>query len=876
MTWDSSGREARRQRSSITVKIIALSRGRCDVQLPDGRIMKAIHFAQGFTWPIGSWVVIERVETDWQVIGNGPSSSAVIVLDNETVEIFPRLADWLYARGGADIGRWAISGLPDPNAPPVTLWTGTSVVDAVPLGVLSLAEGNKIITAQILRNNLDTLWEKLRLHVVGDDAEELDVNLTADPTPIFGFLYLWSNIDGSFVIAHLAPTLQIYRRRGALFQALNLTGLSRLDFDRMNVIGGTITSGAYTRQVPSCTGTTLYLSPTATFGTGYPANGGYIEGWASDVAATSIARTWQTTPEEILQLVQPAVQSWSGQVAQAGGSTIALASGREALWVANPSEFNLGLSAGFIAPPSNASVVALSNSIYSRLLKGVVAAIDPATGSITGRHIIAVTPIAPVLDNGLIQPMENTLQATMPVDSGPGIPNYLYTWGGRHAHEDTSVRFHDPIQVGDCRFANFPFVDPNTDTPFSGPNFEIFGGAGIGVRFLPMSVANNALPVAVGPNFRTTGVFVGWPGDSALSNGAISCNGDSAYVAYLRPKAYLYPDALESQTINNGIRLETINAIAPPGYFYGSTIKFLPEVAFFQERFLAKLTITGSAIALAWTTDLTQLVTAAWWRRSDEIAPPFGWPGNEFVGGNSSSPVPLGDQIYQISAVGRAVFATIDYHPLGAKFQPETKLAVLDDSTGAFLYNVGILPSTATLPSDINGPGVPTEFTENYTIAPDTFDDHVLTHNVYSILFVYIDGIPGVNGVDYDYVAPNRIQITAGPSGAEVEVVYEYLETGPVLHYAGERRYAVTSHELRTGKNGAIEWAIIFATYVDRTNESALSRTIVVETNPTLPTPVGSTIYAVLSPTSPGSVAISNGHMLRIEYLSGEWVIRQV
>lgn len=78
------GKFALRQHSSRSGKITRLYKGRCDVTMPDGRVFKGVHFAQGFTWPLGAWVTIERVEKDWQVIGNGPAPARVI-----TDEVIP-------------------------------------------------------------------------------------------------------------------------------------------------------------------------------------------------------------------------------------------------------------------------------------------------------------------------------------------------------------------------------------------------------------------------------------------------------------------------------------------------------------------------------------------------------------------------------------------------------------------------------------------------------------------------------------------------------------------------------------------------------------------------------------------------------------------
>lgn len=69
--------EARRQHTARDAKITALYRGTCDVQLPTGATIKRVQFASGNTWPVDTWVKIERVGEDWQVIGIGSSFTEV-------------------------------------------------------------------------------------------------------------------------------------------------------------------------------------------------------------------------------------------------------------------------------------------------------------------------------------------------------------------------------------------------------------------------------------------------------------------------------------------------------------------------------------------------------------------------------------------------------------------------------------------------------------------------------------------------------------------------------------------------------------------------------------------------------------------------------
>lgn len=72
-------REAFRQKSSISGRVKELlPGGYCNVETPDGREIKKVHFSTGFKWPVGSWIQMERVGKDWQVIGFAGKASGVI------------------------------------------------------------------------------------------------------------------------------------------------------------------------------------------------------------------------------------------------------------------------------------------------------------------------------------------------------------------------------------------------------------------------------------------------------------------------------------------------------------------------------------------------------------------------------------------------------------------------------------------------------------------------------------------------------------------------------------------------------------------------------------------------------------------------------
>lgn len=156
--------EARRQHSARDAQITALYRGTCDVQLPTGRTLKRVHFAIGSTWPVGTWVKIERVEQDWQVIGIGSSFTEVYV--SPTPPIPPRvIGEWMQVEGWSRLGR--------PGAVAVSLPSGVSSVFSMGLDTLdtagmqrclgAVALDDLYVVAWLRPNSGQTLHESIRL-----------------------------------------------------------------------------------------------------------------------------------------------------------------------------------------------------------------------------------------------------------------------------------------------------------------------------------------------------------------------------------------------------------------------------------------------------------------------------------------------------------------------------------------------------------------------------------------------------------------------------------------------------------------------------------------------------------------------------------------
>lgn len=106
--------EARRQHTARDAKITALYRGTCDVQLPTGATLKRVHFASGNTWPVGTWVKIERVGVNWQVIGIGSSFTEVYVAPTPAEFLVPGVWDQTWRS-------WMQDAISEATSAPATL-----------------------------------------------------------------------------------------------------------------------------------------------------------------------------------------------------------------------------------------------------------------------------------------------------------------------------------------------------------------------------------------------------------------------------------------------------------------------------------------------------------------------------------------------------------------------------------------------------------------------------------------------------------------------------------------------------------------------------------------------------------------------------------
>lgn len=298
-----------------------------------------------------------------------------------------------------------------------------------------------------------------------------------------------------------------------------------------------------------------------------------------------------------------------------------------------------------------------------------------------------------------------------------------------------------------------------------------------------------------------------------------------------------------------------------------STVGHCPDLFHVYERFIIKLSSAG---ALLWTCDLTQLVSGCSWYMTETSIGGF---SDTIVGGIASTALPLADNIWQMSPVGRILSCLVDYHDLGPNFYPTTKLTILNDSTGAVVHTLPLWTDTSLLTEDV----FETQ-TANQTFIGDglqyvfMLDLHGLG-TVESIVDVTLDGFETSSW----FQDGNNLELTFTPDpGVEISCNYNYIIGTQYL--VGERKYAITgsSMELRSGAASSVEWIAVFFTETDRSTGTANNRLAIVETKTTLSDTPTVTFYENDNINLPYHVAISGGHLLHIKFDAGAWGIEQI
>lgn len=783
------------------------------------------------------------------------------------------LALWGQAEGTPYLSRSVPSSLINPfSGTAADLWTGTAVATATPFGAL-VAANEIIITAQGLRDSGNTFWEKIRLSLQIPLGAVTNYEATAATSPAFWYTAMWTNSDASFVLAVDVANRQIWRKRESAFEQITLTDLASFDLVVMSVSPlGHVFLPSYSRTAAQTyTVTAPYTNPAGTTivdGISTPTGSDKCRAWNTNIAGTTVARAWEYDPASALQSASPVVNgllygaTGNGQAPCSiyGDAFVTWASGRPRL----PAVTNYS-QASLVRFNPVASNVPTGYSIkVSQSVEGVLVYVSATAGTPTWTHRITVDATEPS-DYGLLGPLDTWMSSNF-----PSIMGASYSYLGVAGHQALVANVAPAL--GATVLSNTYF--PGSTLTFNAPDYQVFFDAAI--VMLPRETANTTKPRDIGGSLNNIGVFTDYvqPGVLGTIDQTLGVVGDkdgNLYFAYLEPVGLKVSGTVgiggfgTSMGVSNGCWGGLISAttITTGPNTYGGYL--LPDMVNTYRRRLRKVSKSG---ALLLNYDLSQLLTASWYELESAL-----WSGlsSTPVGGSSTAnAVPMADNVWKIVPCGRVVFLIIDYHVLGANYQPATQLQVLDANSATILHTVELINDLGlgTLASDIYA----TASTTEYFTGDGATDTFTLAETPTTVISATVDGAPE----SYTQAGADIVFDTAPGSGLDIAIEYEYTDTSDLVWRAGERRYAADplTCELRAGfSTSGSEWAAVEVQRTDRSGASSpAAKTFLVEIQATLTSTPALTIG---NATGAGRATISNGSVLQPVYSGGNWKIRQ-
>ena len=606
MIFQRIGREARRQHSSRDAKITAVYRGTCDVQLPSGQKLSRVHFASGIVWPIGTWVKIERVENDWQVIGIGSSFTEVYVAP--TPEVPTIYAFWVQAYGNPGLTRSRISPAWESTEVEELLLELPGAFAAVPLGVIF--GGGVLLTAQAERNEADTAYDALVLYV-GDVT--YTAAISTSPSFFVGYGDMWCNEDGDFVLVRLGPHLQqLYRLREGAFEELTLSSLGSrtLSGANMDLTGKflladvlrTYGSGGITLDFG---GTPWPSPPVETVPTGTLVR--QIQCWDTNTSLTTVAQSWAadpTIPTRFGLGNAYVLTGASAMLAIYSTSALGAYAFRKRPLPSEDGDYGLGVLWGWdeTLPGGNWSgEKPTENNDCSRSLKAYLTSFLLASGAEVWKREIAVDlATLPVIeDAGILSPMTNFLQdLVVSPDVFGGVIN--------EGEETNYTNGEGQLQPSTANF-DLPyrrFVDR--------PQIVLFP-----------SSRNDTTPVDVGDSISNLNVFYDWMPEAANGGEVVINAAGFAYWAYAHPVEFLSAvgamhrdEAVVGVFQWPGLGNQPVSTTNEDlSYTTYHNPDFFPMIG----RYVEKVSTSG---ALVWRADLTQRINGmAWYSTKSALVP---------------------------------------------------------------------------------------------------------------------------------------------------------------------------------------------------------------------------------------------------------------
>lgn len=574
-----------------------------------------------------------------------------------------------------------------------SLWTGTSVTGARPLGLVVDID-SRMVTAQAHRDPANTIWETLKLSIIPADTlipEEFSCLMATSPSSLARTDGIWTNSDASLVLVAEFEGAQLFRKRGTAWAQITLTDVGSLSLDGINMspLGHVL----FSQTDPAWPSDSVDSGGAVTLGTQTNAGAEKMACWAINVAATTIPRTWTLDPATLLssQFIVNARAALRVPCGPLADQFAVWVSGRARL----PHTTNANKSLLRNYDPSPVVAHGLDTD-YSRQLEAVIAGISTA-GSLLWRHVITLAASAASEDSGLLNPLTAWLTANVAVVGAAGN-----TCDGRYTADEIVC---DSASTG-AGF-NDIFLGPYGDAgqTFQVPQYDYFRG--VSLVALPLEEPNNAQPRDVLGSLNNMAVFTDYAKDVANQGriqraGLVGDSEGNFYIAYLAPSPILVSGAATYAPSGGGTplslglsNLSTLSILERlgGGNFHGNHV---PNVEFTWRRYLRKIDKRGNLLAEA---DMTQTATASWYEDENALGSPTGSP--VAIGGDSSQPLALGDNNWSIVPIGRVVFLLTDYHDLGPNFYPATKLVIKDSSSLATLHTIELRLNEDVIGSDI-------------------------------------------------------------------------------------------------------------------------------------------------------------------------------
>lgn len=757
---------------------------------------------------------------------------------------------WTQAWGNPGLNRSVLSAMWDPDATPVAVWTGTSNFAAVPLGVLVTDAG--VITAQPLRNEANTAWASVKLDIVNEGS--FTVGIGSSPSFFVGYGDMWSNQEGNFVLTRLGPHLQeLYRLRENNFERLTLLSLgSRTLSDANFTFDGKFVLGRASRTpgsniILNFGGTPWPNVPVETIPQGTLVSN--IQCWDTNTSLTSLSESWNadpTTPSYFLLTNSWILTGASQTLSVSSTNFVGAYAFRKRPLPSEDGDYGLAVLWGWdvTLPGGNWSGNKdTENNTCSRILKAYLQAFLQASGASVWRREVQVdlTTLPVVTDTAILTPLTNWLE------SGVTAPD---VFAGVIAEQTISNTANGE---GELQPAFRPFLLP----------YRRFADRPQIVLF-PAN-RNNIAPTDVDGNWHNIDVFHAWA-PVASGTGDVVCDAaGNEYWAYAHQIEWLAAGGALHRDENLLGRFAFPylgnQPVSRQNEDLSYTLYHNPDYYPMIGRFVEKVSPSG---ALIWKADLTQRVSGLSWYATESD---LGVAGTEVIGGNTSTPHPLGDNIQWVRPCGRVVFVAADFHSLGPNFQPTTKLLILDDSNGTLLHTIPLYLNDSLVSADVYGNGSDTTTGDGST----TYFTFYPGQEIAEITELRIDGTPTTAFDLFIEIDNFSVNFYDPPiDGSSIEVDYRF---STLLYKQGEYFYDVQDTEFRGGQTeDGVEFAVIFITQVSRESPQLnYPRTMLVQLHENLATaPIVTTHLNTWGATS--TLALADGNLLDIVY-EGSWKI---